>query len=225
MCDLTPGFALAPTARSGYTLRQADGVAPGVAPPARNGRHNAPAGSRDARLELNNAMEVNLMETTMNNIHPDTSKPADDSRRQSAASDPAGRPGDDVVRRSEFRQAQWLVGIVLAAILGSQGFLYMLIMDLQRDLQSEIGGVRVEIQAVHTDMQVLRTDMEVQHTAIKDEIRAEHDKMRADIGSDIDGLSGEVNTLRGEVIDVRERVIRIEAHLGIASAPDEEPTS
>ena len=165
------------------------------------------------------------METTMNNIHPDTSNPADDGRRQSAASRPAGRPDDDVGRRSEFPQAQWLVSIALAALLGSQGFLYMLIMDLQRDLQSEIGGVRVEIQAVHTDMQVLRTDMEamrtdmeVQHTAIKDE-------MRADIGSDIDGLSSEVNTLRGEVIDVRERVIRIEAHLGIASAPDEEPAS
>ena len=81
MCDLTPGFALAPAARSGYTSRQADGVTPGVAPPARNGRHVAPAGSRDARLELNNAMEVKLMETTMNNIHPDTSNPADDSRR------------------------------------------------------------------------------------------------------------------------------------------------
>ena len=183
------------------------------------------------------------METTMNNIHPDTSNPADDGRRQSAASRPTGRPDDDVGRRSEFPQAQWLVGIALAALLGSQGFLYMLIMDLQRDLQSEIGGVRVEIQAVHTDMQVLRTDMEamrtdmeVQHTAIKDEMRvemrAEHDKMRADIGADIDGLSGEintlrgdVNTLRGEVIDVRERVIRIEAHLGIAATPDEEPAS
>ena len=193
------------------------------------------------------------METTMNNIHPDTSNHADDGRRQSAASRPAGRPDDDVGRRSEFPQAQWLLGIVLAAMIGGQGFLYMLIMDLQRDLQSEIGGVRVEMQAVHTDMQavrtdmqVLRTDMEVQHTAIKDE-------MRADIGSDIDSLSGEintlsgdvnilkgdvntlksdvstlsgdVNTLRGAVIDVRERVIRIEAHLGIAAAPDEEPAS
>ena len=62
------------------------------------------------------------METTMNNICPDTSNPADDGSRQSAAPRPAGRPDDDVVRRSEFRHAQWLVGVALTAILGSQGF-------------------------------------------------------------------------------------------------------
>ena len=56
-------------------------------------------------------------------------------------------------------------------------------------------------------------------------MRAEHDAIRADMGFGINGLKGEVNTLRGEVIDVRERVIRIEAHLGIAAAPDEEPAS
>ena len=98
---------------------------------------------KGAGQEPNNAMEVKLMETTMNNIRPDTSNPIDDVRQHSAASRPAGRPDDDVVRWREFRQAQWLVGIALAAILGSQGFLYAAIMDLQRDMHtqfSELSG-------------------------------------------------------------------------------------
>ena len=83
------------------------------------------------------------METTMNNIRPDTSNPADDARQHSAASRPAGRPGDDVVRWSEFRLALWIGGLALTAILGSQGFLYSAIMDLQRDMYtqfSELNG-------------------------------------------------------------------------------------
>ena len=65
-----------------------------------------------------------------NNIRPDTSNPDDDARPHSAASRPAGRPGDDVVRWSEFRLALWVGGLALTAILGSQGFLYSAIIDL-----------------------------------------------------------------------------------------------
>lgn len=83
------------------------------------------------------------MDTTMNNIRPDTSNPTDDARQHSAASRFAGRPGDDVVRWSEFRLALWIGGLALTAILGSQGFLYSAIMDLQRDMYtqfSELNG-------------------------------------------------------------------------------------
>lgn len=97
------------------------------------------------------------METTMNNIHPDTSNPTGDARQHGAASRPTGRPGDDVVRWSEFRQAQWIGGIALAAILGSQGFLYLAIMGLQGEMHTQmhtqISGLRTEMQAQFADVQ------------------------------------------------------------------------
>ena len=77
------------------------------------------------------------METTMNNLH-DT--PADEARQESGTSHPenrSGRPGGDVVRWSEFRLALWMGGIALAAILGSQGFLYSAIMGLQGDMHTQ----------------------------------------------------------------------------------------
>ena len=99
------------------------------------------------------------METTMNNIQPDTPNPTGDDRQHTPPSRPAGRPGDDVVRWSEFRQAQWIGGIALVVILGSQGFLYSAIMDLQREMHTQIGGLRTEMQAQFADVQDQFTDL------------------------------------------------------------------
>ena len=104
------------------------------------------------------------METTMNNIHPDTSNPTGDDRQHTPPSRPAGRPGDDVVRWSEFRQAQWIGGIALAAILGGQGFLYLAIMGLQGEMHTQIGGLRTEM---HIQINGLRTEMHTQFTELR----------------------------------------------------------
>ena len=57
------------------------------------------------------------METTMNNIHPDTAIPAGDARQPNTATHPDvrrfGRPGDDVVRWAEFWLALWMGGLAL----------------------------------------------------------------------------------------------------------------
>lgn len=85
------------------------------------------------------------METTMNNLH-DT--PADKVRQESGTFHPghsSGRPGGDVVRWSEFRLALWMGGIALAAILGSQGFLYSAIMGLQGDMHTQFGDLRERV--------------------------------------------------------------------------------
>ena len=84
------------------------------------------------------------METTMNNLH-DT--PADEASQESGTSHPehrSGRPGDDVVRWSEFRLALWMGGIALAAILGSQGFLYSAIMGLQGDMHAQFTDMHIQ---------------------------------------------------------------------------------
>ena len=103
------------------------------------------------------------METTMNNIHPDTSNPTGDARQHGAVSRPARRPDDDVVRWREFRQAQWLMGIALAAILSGQGFLYLAIMGLQGEMHTQmhtqINGLRTEMQAQFADVQDQFTDL------------------------------------------------------------------
>ncbi|MDE0284260.1 MAG: hypothetical protein OXN26_06885 [Gammaproteobacteria bacterium] len=80
----------------------------------------------------------------MNNLH-DT--PADEARLESGTSHPehrSGRPGDDVVRWSEFRLALWMGGIALAAILGSQGFLYSAIMGLQGDMHAQFTDMHIQ---------------------------------------------------------------------------------
>ncbi|MDE0156630.1 MAG: hypothetical protein OXS28_13655 [Gammaproteobacteria bacterium] len=101
----------------------------------------------------------------MNNIRPDTSNPTDDARQHSAASRFAGRLGDDVVRWSEFRLALWAGGLALTAILGSQGFLYSAIMDLQRDMHaqfSELSG-RVHELSERVARIETRLDMDAGH--------------------------------------------------------------
>ena len=129
------------------------------------------------------------METTMNNLHPDTSVPVDEAPQPNAAARPArraGRPGDDVVRWAEFRLALWIGGFALAVIISSQGLLYSAILDLKGDiggLQGEIGGVQGEIG-----------------------------NLRAEMHEQIGGLRTEMQIQFGEL---RERIVRIETHLGM----------
>ena len=180
-----------------------------------------------AAEEPNNAMEVRLMDTTMNNIRPDTSNPADDARQHSAASRPAGRPGDDVVRRREFRQAQWLVGIALAAILGSQGFLYAAIVDLQRDVQTQIGGLRTELHTeigglrteLHTEIGGLRAEMRTEIRGLRAELHTEINGLRADMQAQFADLRDEIAVLREHVRELSERVARIETRLDMDAGP------
>lgn len=101
------------------------------------------------------------METTMNNIHPDTSNPTGDDRQHTPPSRPAGRPGDDVVRWSEFRQAQWIGGIALAAILGSQGFLYSAIMDLQREMHTQFTDLRGSVHELSERVARIETRLDM----------------------------------------------------------------
>ena len=101
------------------------------------------------------------METTMNNIYPDTSNPTGDARQHGAASRPAGRPGDDVVRWSEFRQAQWIGGIALAAIVGSQGFLYSAIMDLQREMHTQFTDLRESVHELSERVTRIETRLDM----------------------------------------------------------------
>ncbi len=145
------------------------------------------------------------METTMNGMRPDTSNPADDVRQQGVTSRPAGRPDDDVVRWREFRQAQWLVGIALAAILSSQGFLYAAIMGLQRDIQIQISDLRTDLRTeLHTEINKLRAEMQAQFADIRDEI---------------DILREEIAVLREQVYALSERVARIETRLDMDAVP------
>ena len=130
------------------------------------------------------------METTMNNIRPDTT-PAAETPQPDTASRPerrAGRPGDDVVRWAEFRQTQWIMGFALAVIISGQGLLYSAILDLQgqmgvlrADMQTQISDLRVDMQ---TQINELRIDMQTQFS------------------------------------ELRERIVRIEIHLGIEAGSE-----
>lgn len=98
------------------------------------------------------------METTMNNLHPDTSVPVDETPQPNAAARPArrsGRPGDDVVTWAEFRLATWAGGFALAVIIGGQGLLYSAILGLKDD----IGYLGAEMQRLNGE---LRVDMQTQ---------------------------------------------------------------
>ena len=102
------------------------------------------------------------MESTMNNIHPDTADSIDEAPQPNATSRPtrrSGRSGDDVVRWAEFRLALWMGGIALAAILSGQGFLYSAIIglhgeigDLRADMQTQIGELRERIARIETHL-------------------------------------------------------------------------
>ena len=95
------------------------------------------------------------METTTNNIPPDSAVPAGEAQQPNDASRSAhryGRPDDDVVRRSEFKLALWVGGFALAAILSGQGFLYAAIMDLQGGMQTQINELRKDMQTQFADL-------------------------------------------------------------------------
>ena len=113
------------------------------------------------------------METTMNNLHPDTSVPVDETPQPNAAVRPArraGRPGDDVVRWAEFRLAMWMGAFAVAVIISSQGLLYSAILDLKGDiggLQGEMGSLRAEM---HEQIGGLRTEMQTQFGELRERI-------------------------------------------------------
>ena len=153
------------------------------------------------------------METTMNNLPPDTTIPAEDARQESVASHPnhrASRPGDDLVRWHEFRLALWIGGFALAAILGGQGFLYSAIMGLQGEMHAQIGGLRTEMNTQSND---LRTEMTNQsndlRTEMTNQINDLHDDMQAQFAY-----------VHERIHELSERVARIETRLDIATGPD-----
>ena len=119
------------------------------------------------------------METTMNNIHPDTT-PAAETPQPNAASRPgrrAGRSGDDVVRWAEFRQAQWIMGFALAVIISGQGLLYTAILDLQ----GQMGVLRADMQTQSSD---LRLDMQTQFGELRERIVRIETHLGIDAGSE-----------------------------------------
>ena len=181
------------------------------------------------------------METTMNNLHPDTAAPVNEAPQPNAAARPvrrAGRPGDDVVRWAEFRLALWIGGFALAVIISGQGLLFSAILDLKDDIgglrtemhtqvgglraemQAQIGGLRAEMQAqigglraeMHTQVGGLRAEMQAQIGGLRAEMQAQIGDLRAEMQAQIGDLRKEMQTQFGEL---RERIVRIEAHLGI----------
>lgn len=152
------------------------------------------------------------METTMNNLPPDTAIPAEDARQESPASQPdrrAGRPDDDLVRWREFRLALWIGGFALAAILGGQGFLYAAIMGLQGEMHAQIGGLRIEL---NTQINGLRTEMNTRIDGLRTEMNTKIDDLRADMQAQFAQMSERIHELS-------ERVARIETRLDIAADP------
>ena len=173
-------------------------------------------------------MEVNHMETTMNNIRPDTT-PAAETPQPNAASRPgrrAARPGDDVVRWAEFRLALWIGGFALAVIISGQGLLYSAILDVQgqiADLRGEIGDSRGEIGILRGEMGVLRADLQTQISDLRVDLQRQIDDLRVDLQTQINDLrvdmQTQINELRVDMqtqfSELRERIVRIEIHLGI----------
>ncbi|MCY4338855.1 MAG: hypothetical protein OXD47_08665 [Gammaproteobacteria bacterium] len=145
-------------------------------------------------------MEVNYMETTMNELLPDKPVPATAKPQPDAVSRTTprtGRSGDDVVRWAEFRLALWAGAFALTVLISSQGLLYSAILGLKDD----IGIMRAEIG-------VLRTDMQTQFG----EAYADRQKQIGELRADMQKQFGE---LRAEVQELRERMVRIETHLGM----------
>ena len=141
------------------------------------------------------------METTLNTMLPDTTRP-DDKATQANQPSRAGEltrkpPADDVVRRGEFRLALWTGAFALTAILGGFAFMYQAIMNLQ--------GAIADVQVAVSD---LRVEMEIQHNEIRNDLRAE---MEAQLGV----VRADIADLRESVHELSERVIRIETRLDI----------
>ena len=167
-------------------------------------------------------MEVNHMETTMNDIYPNTSASVDETPQPNAAARPAARAsrlGEDVVRWAEFRLAMWMGGFALVVIISTQGFLYSAILGLKDD----IGYLGAEMQRQNGD---LRAEMQKQNGELRAEMQKLNGELRVDMQTQIDGLRLDMQTQFGELrVDMqtqfaeqRERIVRIETHLGIEAA-------
>lgn len=151
------------------------------------------------------------METTMNDLHPDTTTPVNEAPQPNAAARPApraGRLGDDLVRWAEFRLALWMGGFALAVLISTQGFLYSAILGLKDDIgylgaevQKQGGELRAEMQRLNGE---LRVDMQTQI-----------DDLRLDMQTQFGELRVEMQT---QFAEQRERTVRIETHLGIDTA-------
>ena len=158
-------------------------------------------------------MEVNDMETTMNNIHPDTTTPAAEAPQPHAPSRPgrrAGRSGDDVVRWAEFRQMQWMMGVALAVIMGGQGLLYSAILDLK----GEMGVLRADLQ---TQISNLSADTQTQINALRTDTQTQINDLRVDTQTQFSELRADLQT---QFSELRERIVRIETHLGIEAGSE-----
>ena len=161
----------------------------------------APSGEHlGTGTEMNNTMEVNHMETTMNTMTPET-LPGDEARPADAAPRAKERTPqrlpDDAVRWREFQLALWVGAFSLTAILGGLVFLHTAITDLRVAMETQFANIRVE--------------MEAQHVALRDELRSEMETGHAEI--------------RAETVNLRERVVRIETRLEVADAPPGEPAT
>ena len=160
------------------------------------------------------------METTMNNIHPDTTTPAAEAPQPHAPSRPgrrAGRPGDDVVRWAEFRQMQWVMSVALAVIISGQGLLYSAILDLQGqigNLQGEMGVLRADLQ---TQISNLSADTQTQISNLSADTQTQISDLRTDLQTQINELRIDMQT---QFSELRERIVRIETHLGIEAGSD-----
>ena len=167
-------------------------------------------------------MEVKQMETTMNDILPDTNATVDEAPQPSATARPtprAGRLGDDVVRWAEFRLAMWMGGFSLAVIISSQGFLYSAILGLKDD----IGYLGAEMQRQNGEM---RAEMQRQNGELRAEMQRLNGELRVDMQTQIDDLRLDMQTQFGELrvemqtqfAEQSERTVRMETHLGIDTA-------
>ena len=173
------------------------------------------------------------METTMNNLHPDTSVPVDEAPQPNAAARPA-RLGDDLVRWAEFRLAMWMGAFAVAVIISSQGFMYSAVLGLKDDIgylgaemQRQNGELRAEMQKQNGELRAemqrqngeLRTEMQRLNGELRVDMQTQIDDLRLDMQTEFGELRVEMQELRGEMQtqfgEQRERTVRIETHLGM----------
>ena len=151
-------------------------------------------------------MEVNHMETTMNNIHPDTTTPAAETPQPNTASRPEpprhssgrrrgalGRVSSDAVDNGfcpggHYQQAGF-------AVFGHPGL-------------AQIGGLQGEMGVLRADMQTQISDVDMQRQI---------DELRVDMQTQINELRIDMQT---QFSELRERIVRIETHLGIEAGSE-----
>ena len=170
-------------------------------------------------------MEVNQMETTMNDILPETNAPVDEAPQPNAAARPApraGRLGDDVVRWAEFRLAMWMGGFALAVIISTQGFLYSALLGLKDDIgylgaemQKQGGELRAEMQRqngeLRAEMQRLNGELRAEMQRQNGDLRAEMQRQNGELRAEMQRLNGELHAemqrLNGELrVDMQTQI-------------------